>query len=99
MQLPNGYTMTTTFPQDFAIADKFGKLAVADTYRRAFDEWKEDIIYMTELYITLNHGIFKHYGRNEELAILYDNLWRELGDYIDNTFNEEDLSFFYRAID
>ncbi len=54
MTLPNGYEMQTTFPMDFSIADTFGANAVKDTFKRAFNEWKSNYVYLTELVITLN---------------------------------------------
>ena len=32
------------FMQDFMIADRFGEAAVRDTYKRAFREWKDNVI-------------------------------------------------------
>ena len=40
MTTPNGYELTTTFWQDFSIADCFGVQAIRDTFNRAFEEWK-----------------------------------------------------------
>ena len=37
-----GYNLLTTFWEDFSIADKYGIVGVKDTYRRAFNEWKDD---------------------------------------------------------
>ena len=56
-----GYTPKTTFWEDFSIADKFGLAAVKDTYNRAFDAWKSDHIYLTELVLVLNWKIGQHY--------------------------------------
>ena len=39
----NGYTVQTTFWEDFTIADLFGLSAIRDTYNRAFKEWNEDL--------------------------------------------------------
>ena len=47
MTLPNGYEMTTTFMRDFDIADMFGENAIKDTFKRAFDEWKGNYIYIS----------------------------------------------------
>ncbi len=58
----------TTFWQDFTIADKFGKDAVLDTYRRAFEEWKGDYRYLTELVMVLNHKIWEHYEKTRRSA-------------------------------
>ena len=38
-----GYKPITTFYQDFSIADNFGINAIKDTFKRAFNEWKDDI--------------------------------------------------------
>lgn len=37
-----GYDLITTFWEDFSIADKYGIAGVKDTYKRAFNEWKDD---------------------------------------------------------
>lgn len=44
-----GYKPITTFFTDFSIADNFGESAVIDTYNRAFEYWKSDYKYLTEL--------------------------------------------------
>ena len=76
MTLPNGYEMTTTFWEDFSIADIFGIGAIKDTFNRAFNEWKTDYIYLTELVIVLNYKIWFWYERNGECeqSTLYNEL-------------------------
>lgn len=76
-----GYNLLTTFWEDFSIADKYGIVGVKDTYRRAFNEWKDDYKFFTELTLVLNHKIWQHYESNRELAALYDRLWREADEY------------------
>lgn len=73
----SGYEPITTFWQDFSIADKFGNNAIADTYRRAKSEWKDNYKYWTELCLVLNHKIWQWHERDNQRAILYDKLWRE----------------------
>lgn len=53
-----GYKPITTFWDDFSIADNFGIDAVCDTYNRAFQEWKTDYKYLTELVMVLNWKIW-----------------------------------------
>lgn len=60
-----GYKPQTTFWSDFSIAEVFGKddpdkgvAAVQDTYDRAFEEWKSNVVYITELVLVLNHKIW-----------------------------------------
>lgn len=70
------YKPITTFNQDFTIADHFGVLAIKDTFRRAFNEWKGNYKYLTELVMVLNHKIFEHHNNgNMEYMLLYNELW------------------------
>jgi hypothetical protein len=99
MTLPNGYEMTTTFWEDFTIADIFGEAAVKDTFKRAFEEWKSNYIYLTELVIVLNHKIWQHYETRENLARVYNDLWEKADAYACGNLRGEELSFFYRITD
>jgi hypothetical protein len=94
-----GYKPKTTFYQDFSIADRFGAGAVRDTYERAFGEWKNNVEYVTELTMALNWKIFEHYGHNDELAELYDELWKKTDKWCVENLKGEDLSYFYRTTD
>ena len=94
------YEFKTTFWSDFSIADRFGANAVKDTYRRAFAEWKEDYVYLTELVMVLNWKIWEHYEcGNEILSKVYDVLWREADEYACENLNGEELRYFYRTTD
>lgn len=99
MTLPNGYEMQTTFMQDFDVADRFGIAAIKDTYRRAFKEWKDNYVYLTELVIALNWGIWKWYGRNDSVATVYQELWEKADEYACENLKGDELSFFYRVTD
>ena len=90
---------STTFWQDFSIADHFGIPAVKDTFRRAFSEWKKDYRYLTDLVIVLNHKIWQHYEKNEPLARVYDELWRKASDYAVKNLKGEELSYYLDETD
>lgn len=90
---------STTFWQDFSIADHFGIPAVKDTFRRAFSEWKSDYRYLTDLVIVLNHKIWQHYEKNEPLARVYDELWRKASDYAVKHLKGEELSYYLDETD
>jgi len=94
-----GYTPQTTFWQDFSIADKFGINAVRDTCKRAFDEWKEDKVYLTELSLVLNWKIWQHAETNEALARVYDGLWRTIDSWAQSNLQEEALEYYYQITD
>lgn len=94
-----GYQPKTTFWEDFSIADTFGISAVKDTYKRAFNEWKDDYIYLTELVMVLNHKIWQHYDENKELASVYNDLWEVAQDYGYDHLNGDELDYFIRTLD
>ena len=95
-----GYKPKTTFWQDFSIADNFGADAVKDTFNRAFNEWKTDHVYLTELVLVLNHKIWQHYQHNnEELARLYNDLWAMADRWACENLKGEELSYFYEVTD
>jgi len=94
-----GYESFTTFWEDFSIADAFGTDAVQDTFDRAFNEWKNQYKYLTELTMVLNHKIFFWYEKDDNLAILYDKLWRQADLYACNTLQDEELAYYYKVTD
>ena len=99
MTLGNGYVMTTTFWDDFTIADRFGVNAIKDTFKRAFNEWKGNCVYLTELVIVLNHKIWQHYQKNDAYAELYNVLWEKADNYACTHLKGEELAHFYRITD
>ena len=94
-----GYECKTTFWEDFSIADMFGIDAVKDTFNRAFNEWKGNYIYLTELVMILNWKIWQHHGRNDDLASLYNDLWQKAEDYGYDNLKDEELNYFWATLD
>ena len=76
-----GYTQITTFYEDFSIADNFGVAAIRDTFKRAFKEWKTNYKYLTELVMVLNWKMFRWYGKNDQYAEVYEELWGQADEY------------------
>ena len=73
-----GYTQITTFYSDFSIADNFGINEVKDTYKRAFESWKSNYKYLTELYgNSFNVNNFKYNNKlwinYTEARVVYDD--------------------------
>lgn len=99
MTLENGYTMQTTFWSDFSIADHFGAAAIKDTYKRAFEEWKTNYEYLTELVIVLNYKIWEWYKKNETIARIYNDMWEEAQNYAYDNLKGKELEHFYRITD
>lgn len=90
---------TTTFWQDFSIADAFGENAIKDTFIRAFGEWKTNYKYLTELVIVLNHKIWQWYEKDENIAKLYNELWIEADEYALDNLKDDELNYFIRTTD
>lgn len=96
----NGYETITTFWQDFSIADRFGIEAVKDTYKRAFNEWKSNYKYLTELVMVLNWKIWEHYEKNhKELSKTYNDLWQEADRYAVEHLKDNELLYFFETTD
>lgn len=95
-----GYKPITTFWLDFTIADKFGADAVKDTYNRAFEEWKTNHVYLTELVLVLNWKIWQHYeSNNAELAKTYNVLWATADAWACENLTGAELEYFYTTTD
>lgn len=95
----NGYETQTTFWEDFTIADAFGIDAIKDTYKRAFAEWKDNYIYLTELVLILNWKIWQHYEKNKEVAEVYNDLWKQADVYAMENLHGDEMNYFINATD
>lgn len=95
----NGYETFTTFWQDFTIAEKFGTSGILDTFNRAFEEWKHDYKYLTELVMIVNHKCWSWYGRNSAYSELYADLYYKAHDYALKNLKEEEIAYYFRITD
>ena len=99
MESQTVYSCFTTFFEDFSIADKFGVDTIKDTYARALKEWKSNYKYLTELVMMLNWKIWQYYGKNDGLAIVYNELWQKADTYACEHLKGEELSYYYSTTD
>ena len=93
------YEYKTTFWMDFSIADRFGISAIKDTFDRAFEDWKNNYEYLTELVMVLNHKIWQWYDKNDNVAKLYNELWLKAQQYGYDTLEGDELDYFWRTLD
>ena len=94
------YEMQTTFWSDFTIADAFGEAAVKDTFKRAFGEWKDDVVYVTELAIVTNWKCWEHFSKGREsLSKLYSDLYYKVSGWCIDHLKGDDLSYYLRMTD
>ena len=92
-----GYETQTTYFEDFSIAERFGEYAIRDTYRRAL--LNKDYKMMTELAMVLNHKIWFLYEKNEKLAKVYDELWKDCDARCMDTLKGDELSYYISTTD
>ena len=73
---------------------------IKDTYNRAKESWQDNIEYMTEFAMVLNHKSWQH-ENNLFLCSLYSDLWCSVEDFIYEHFkdNEEAISYYQRVTD
>ena len=95
----NGYEVQTTFWEDFSIADRFGLSAIQDTFNRAFEEWKENYKYLTELILVLNHKIGQYHEKRPDFVMLYFTLWEQAARYAVETLQDDELHYYYSVTD
>ena len=97
-----GYKPKTTFWQDFSIADAFGPSAVQDTFDRAFEEWKDDKVYGTELSMVINWKQFQFADNGickSDMCKLYCELWKKIDAYIMDNWKGEMLDYYIKETD
>ena len=91
---------STTFMLDFKVANAFGESAIKDTFKRAFAEWKNDVLYLTSLCEVLNYWCWEYYEKNNSrLSELYTELYEKASDYGYSTFTGEDARYFFQKLD
>lgn len=99
-----GYKSKTTLWGDFGVADVFSNAdnhysGIYSTFRRVWEQYKDDREGGTELSMVLNHKIWEWYNKDESVARVYDKLWAKLDNYIMNNWKGDDLSYYLRATD
>lgn len=92
--------VSTTFYSDFVISEKFGITAIEDTFKKVFDEWKDNYLYLTELAMVVNALCWEHYGRGEgQLMELYADYYYKVRDYAYDNLTGDELQHYYEVTD
>ena len=98
-KLENGYVLKTTFWTDFTIAESFGVDAILDTFTRAFNEWKTNVEYITELAMVMSWKSCYYYNKNNEYMITYSNLYHDVDTWCMNNLTNNDLAYYIETTD
>lgn len=94
-----GYTPKTTFWSDFTLAEHYGVAAIRDTYERSFRDWHGNLEYITELVLVLNHKIWQHHEHNDQLASIYNDLWKEADAWCMENLHGDDAEYYFETTD
>lgn len=113
----HNYEVKTTFASDFAIAEFFAVKQrdlspIKDTFNRAFNEWKNNIEYLTELTIVMNLYCWQHYNDYNDItkaddlreffktmSELYSDYYYKCRDYVYDNYSGNDINYFYNITD
>lgn len=97
--LENGYELKTTFWDDFTVAEEFGRDAVEETFKIAFKQWRIDVVYVTELVMVMSWKSCDWYGKDDELCLLYANLYRVADCWCMDHLKGKDIEYYIRTTD
>lgn len=94
-----GEIVKTTFLADFDVADRFGIDAVKKTFENAFNSWKNDYRYLTNLVVTLNFKSFEWTEKDEDVAEVYVELYEKASGYAVDTLKGEEFKYYFDITD
>lgn len=96
-----GFKFETSFYEGFSVAEYYGPKGVLEYFEEAFDQWKDNVKYLTELVLTLNLKINQWYGVNDTLGLLYNSLWVETDAFAMESLkgDKEALHYYLSTLD
>ena len=93
------YKFETTFWEEFSISDQYGSDGVIEHYNQVFEQWKDNLKYLTELVLVLNWKIFQWYQVDDDLGLTYDQLWKMTDSYAMENLKGDDLHYYLHTLD
>lgn len=96
------YRRKTTFYSDLSIAELYGAKSVIDTFRNVMKHWLNDITYITEFVLCLNHKSWEwHSNGDEAMTAMYIDLYEKAADKVLEHYkdNKEALDYYYEITD
>lgn len=93
------YKFESSFWEEFSIAENYGPDGIHHHYDIVFEQYKDNLKYLTELVLVLNIKIFIWYGVDDDLGQMYDQLWKETDGYALETLKGDDLHYYLSTLD
>ena len=94
-----GFEFQTTFWEEFSISDKYGSQGVVEHYKVVFDQWKNNVKFLTELVLVLNLKIASWFQVDDTLGRTYETLWKITDSWALDTLKGDDLHYYLKALD
>ena len=93
------YKFESSFWEEFSIAEDYGPEGIHHHYDIVFEQYKDNLKYLTELVLVLNIKIFIWYGVDDTIGKMYDQLWKETDGYAIDTLKGDDLHYYLHTLD
>lgn len=93
------FKFQTTFWEEFSIADTYGQGAIIKHYVLAFEQWKDNLDFLTELVLVLNLKISQWFDVDDVIGLTYDALWKMTDEYAMDTLKGDDLHYYLSTLD
>ena len=93
------YKFESSFWEEFSIAENYGPDGIHHHYDIVFEQYKDNLKYLTELVLVLNIKIFIWYGVDDTIGKMYDQLWKETDGYAIDTLKGDDLHYYLHTLD
>ena len=93
------FKFESSFWEEFSIAENYGTDGIREHYKVVFDQWKDNLKFLTELVLVLNIKIFLWYGVDDTIGLTYDQLWKETDGYALEALKGNDLHYYLSTLD
>lgn len=93
---PSFFRTKTLFWHDFDIAEKNGVDAIKKAYKNAFEASVDHYEYLTELAIILKWKMYQYDMKNESLAKVYYELWKETDEFANKKLRRWGLNYYWK---
>lgn len=93
------FKFETTFWEEFCIAENYGSDGIREHYKVVFDQWKNNLKFLTELVLVLNWKVSTWFGVDDTIGKTYDELFRKTDSFAIDTLKGDDLHYYLSTLD
>lgn len=93
------YKFESSFWEEFSIAEDYGPEGIRKHYDTVFEQYRDNLNFLTELVLVLNWKIYQWYQVDDTLGMTYDELWKRTDGYAMETLKGDDLHKYLSVLD